>query len=51
MVNDQEEYVPFEHDCIHESDREYIVENNLPHMELACYTDGWYSSFPYVDLY
>ena len=46
-----EEYIPFEHGYIHREDKEYIIENNVPYMELVRYTDGWHYCMPYVDLY
>ena len=45
------QYVPFSHGCIHEEDKPHIIENQLPHTKICCYTDGWFNSFPYIDLY
>lgn len=47
----REEYVPFRHGCIHKEDREYILENQIPYIEIAKYTDGWHSCFPLLELY
>ena len=33
------------------SDLEYIVENDMSAIDISKYTDGWYSCFPYVELY
>lgn len=46
-----EEYIPFKYGCIHENDKEYILENKVPYTEICSYTDGWYSSFPLIDFY
>ncbi len=46
-----EKYVPFEHGCIHENDKVYIIENQISYTEISCYTDGWYNSFPLIDFY
>ncbi len=45
------EYIPFEHGCIHENDKEYILEKQVPYMEICRYTDGWYNSFPLIEFY
>lgn len=47
----REEYVPFKHGCIHKEDREYILENQIPYIEIAKYTDGWHSCFPLLEMY
>lgn len=48
---DKEKYVPFNHGCIHESDKDYIINNGIGYLEVSRYPDGWYSCFPFVDIY
>ncbi len=47
----ERKYVPFENGCIHEEDKNYIIENKITAHEIARYTDGWYSCFPYPELF
>lgn len=46
-----EQYIPFEHGCIHKKDLEYINELNISYTELAQYVDGWYSCLPFIDAF
>jgi len=46
-----EQYVPFEHGHIHEEDIPFIKARKLPPLEIARYTDGWYSCFPLIEAY
>lgn len=46
-----DEYVPFNGGCIHEKDFPYIKEKKIGYIEVAQYTDGWYSCLPYVDVF
>jgi hypothetical protein len=47
----ERKYVPFENGYIHEEDRNYIIENKITAHEIARYADGWYSCFPYPELF
>ena len=49
--HEESEYVPFEYGCIHQEDKEYIVENNIHYLEIARYTDGWHNCMPYINMY
>lgn len=50
-TEEDKEYVPFDHGCIHELDYDYIVDNKVNFMEVSRYLDGWYKCFPYVEVY
>lgn len=45
------EFIPFKHGCIHEEDIGYIRENQIGFLEVSRYSDGWYSCLPFVDIY
>ena len=34
-----------------ETDATFILDNNLSAIEISRYTDGWYSCFPYIEIY
>lgn len=44
-------YKPFDHGCIHNDDLDYILKNHISHLEISCFTDGWYSCLPFVEFY
>lgn len=45
------EYIPLNYGCIHEDDFDYIKEKKIGYMDVAQYTDGWYSCLPYIDVF
>lgn len=47
----KEKYIPFDHGCIHESDKDYIIKNGIGYLEVSRYPDGWYSCLPFIDIY
>jgi hypothetical protein len=47
----KKEYIPMEHGCIHEEDFSYIKNHGFSYLEIAKYTDGWYSCLPYVEVF
>lgn len=49
--NDNLQYIPFEHGCIHKEDKEYIKESGMSYLDIARFTDGWDSCLPYVSLF
>lgn len=44
-------YIPLNYGCIHEADFAYLKEKKIGYMDVARYTDGWYSCLPYVDVF
>jgi hypothetical protein len=51
LKTEEKEYKPFEGGYIHEEDEKYILQNNISYMDIAKFTDGWYSCLPYINLY
>ncbi|MCD7818444.1 MAG: hypothetical protein LUH07_05280 [Lachnospiraceae bacterium] len=47
----EKEYVPLNYGCIHEDDFSYIEKEGIGYIEVAQYTDGWYSCLPYVEVF
>ena len=50
-VEEEKKYVPFEGGYLHEEDERYIKENDIKAMEVAKYTDGWFSCLPLPEIY
>jgi hypothetical protein len=46
-----EPYMPFRNGNIHECDFDFIITNKIHYLDVASYTGGWYSCFPYVSIY
>ncbi|TCK98534.1 hypothetical protein EDC19_0963 [Natranaerovirga hydrolytica] len=51
QVNEERDYIPFEHGCIHEADIKYIHDNQIGYLEVSKYSDVWHSCLPFVDIY
>lgn len=48
---DDNKYIPMNYGCVHEEDFTYIQEKKMGYMDVAQYTDGWYSCLPFVDVF
>ena len=48
---EDEKYKPLKYGCIHENDFDYIIKNHMDMLEVAKYTDGWYSCLPYPEVF
>jgi len=48
---EEKAYVPFDNCELHERDFNYIKVNEIPCLEVASYTGGWYWCLPYVSVY
>lgn len=48
---DDNKYIPLNYGCIQERDFDYIKEQKIGYMDVARYTDGWYSCLPYIDVF
>lgn len=48
---DNMEYKPFDNNCISEEDFDYIKNSNISAIELAKYTNHFFYSLPYVELF
>lgn len=48
---DENKYIPLNYGCLHEEDFTYIREKKIGYMDVAQYTDGWYSCLPYIDVF
>ena len=48
---EKKEYIPLNHGYIHEDDFDYIKQERLGYLDVAKYTDGWYSCLPYVEIF
>lgn len=51
IIDDENEYVPFNYGFIHLDDLEYIKENNLSCIEISKYCSHNFQSFCYLELY
>ena len=49
--SEKAEYEPLRHGAIHEEDYEYIAKRQISYLEIAQYTDGWYSCLPFIDVF
>lgn len=50
-TEEKKKYVPFDGGYIHDEDEIYIRDNGIKALEIAQYTDGWYSCLPYPEMY
>ncbi|MNW47236.1 hypothetical protein D3C74_245610 [compost metagenome] len=51
LKEEEGEFIPFKHGCIHEADIEYIQNNQIEFLEVSRYSDGWHSCLPFVHIY
>lgn len=48
---ERKEYVPLNYGHIHEDDFDYIKQEKIGYLDVAKYTNGWYSCLPYVEIF
>lgn len=50
-TQEETECVPLKQESISRQDFEYVAAQNIGYLEVAQYADGWYSCFPFVDVF
>lgn len=51
VKEEEGEFIPSKHGCIHEEDIGYIRDNQIGFLEVSRYSDGWYSCLPFGYLF